>query len=384
MDYFIYQTDLKECGPISLRIFAAHFFKDRAYLTMSMRMQTPSSFLTLVQTAASFQCVLKGYRLVRLSLLKTIRSVMIVHLDAPLKHFIVAKRYFLFFWKIYDPAKGIQYVSFNYFKKYKASAILLPSKKESIKALTFHYFKMTSIHPWFYWLTGIFIFMLFFAIFLVPSPMFITSMMLLFASFALVWIVYVLHQFSRHHQTMDQQYQHLINDKEDFKTYHQIKADYYSLPLKALYYGLSVTMVVLYFFLIQTILVPFLILSSALAIGLMHPLDQWMTHLIAKIEKIEESLTYPLQPTILISITTLNYRYVLSLIIRYVLLTIIAIVTLLLASFITPISGTQWLLTLSLFLSTYHHAIHLRNLPRLEHKVYTLMNAFINKVNMVK
>lgn len=384
VDYFIYQQDKNACGPTSLKILAAHFFNDPAYLTIKEQWQTPSSFLSLVNAAATFQCVLKGYRLVRIALLKKIRSVMIVHIEHPHQHIVVVKRWFLFFWKIYDPGLGIHLVTFSYFRKRKVTSILLPSKKESMKAKSFRYFHITSIHPLFYWMTAAFALTMFFAILIFPSAFFMTSMMVFFACFALIWMIYLFHQLSRDHQSMDQTYGHFINNKEDFHRYHRIKAEYYSLPLKYMYYSLSLLMIGVYFSFIHIILVPFLCISTVVAVVLIYPVDQYMLALLSKIEKVEATLSYPLKKSVLLSITQFNYRYVLTLIFRYVLLILIGVIVVYIATLLTHINGTQWLLTLSLFLTTYQHTIHLRSLPRLKYQVYTMMNAFINKANMIK
>lgn len=385
MDYFIYQTHKEVCGPICLKILAAHYFDDKRYLTIKENWPIPSSFFDLVKAASSIQLTLKGYRLTHLSLLKTIRTPIIVHLTHPLSHFIVIKKLAWNLFKIYDPGAGIQKVSLRYFKRHRIQSILIPVQQSLNKKPPLRYFDLQSMHPLFFWMTGLFLLTVGIASMIYPTFWFITLMAIMLSIFTLVWIVYVFHQLSRYHRIMDQQYGHYIHHVQDFKIYHHIKADYYSLPLKYMFYCLSLSMIYGYFLWIDLIFIPGLLLSTILIVLLIGPFDQKMQTLLAKIEAKVASIAYPLRDVdALATITQINYQYLYRYLYRHLILIMFACVAVFISTWFITINGTQWLLTLSLFLTSYHHTLNLLSLSTIKHKLYTMMNAFINKPNMIK
>ena len=385
MDYFIYQTHKDACGPICLKILAAHYFHDKRYLTIKENWSIPSSFFDLVKAASTIQLTLKGYRLTHVSLLKTIRTPMIIHLSQPVSHFIVIKKIAWNLFKVYDPGLGIQRVSLKYFQRHPIQSILIPVQHSPSKNIPFRYFDLLSMHPLFFWMTGLFLLTVGIATVIYPTFWFVTVITVVLSIFALVWLVYVIHQLSHYHRIMDQRYGHYIHHPQDFKIYHLIKADYYSIPLKYMFYCLSLSTIYGYFLWIDLLLIPGLLISTLLIAIIIGPLDQKMQEMLAKIEAKEASMVYPLKDVnVLASITQYNYQYVYLYLYRHLILIVFACVVLFVSSLFVTINGTQWILTLSLFLTSYHHTLNLLSLSTIKHKLYTMMNAFINKSNMIK
>jgi hypothetical protein len=152
-----------------------------------------------------------------------------------------------------------------------------------------------------------------------------------------------------------------------------------------MFYCLSLSMIYGYFLWIDLIFIPGLLLSTILIVLLIGPFDQKMQTLLAKIEAKEASIAYPLRDVdALATITQINYQYLYRHLYRHLILIMFACVAVFISTWFITINGTQWLLTLSLFLTSYHHTLNLLSLSTIKHKLYTMMNAFINKPNMIK
>ena len=384
MHHYIHQLDSKACGPTSLKIYLSLVLKDERYLTVEEDWTQPSSFLDLIEASRHLGVPLIGYRLHSLSYLKRIHKPFILYQTNPNPHYVVIQPLGFGRWRRYDPATGIDMITHRAFDSFPIK-ILIHDSDQGIKPTSFQSFQTPPFPFLFFLMSSLFLTTLLLTYFFFPSFRLMHEMFLLLFILSFLWIAYVLTLLKHYHQWMDDQHAKKIKTMALFKQFHYIKTMHVQLPLKKLYTIFSLSAISLYFFLQPIVLLPSLWVSACLLVLIKYPIEKRLRSLGTNVERFESTLRFPLQDAKeLHQLNHWGHHYFYLQMVLLIIHLVGGILSIYLSSATTPINGTQWLLSMSLFLTFYRLIDQLRSIPQTKTTLLTMMNAFINSRDVIK
>ena len=382
--FFMFQNRDNDCGPVSLKILLAHYYKHCKWLYLIESWQRPSSFQSLIQHAHTCGIELTGYRIHQRKMWCTIRGPFIVHQVTPHFHFFVVKKtWFDFFW-VYDPGQKPYVISLKNLLLRTSGKVLIINKKT--KEESHPYFIIPQIPSSFLLMTYILITTWSLTLLLFPTFEFMSFLSFFMVIFLGFWLVYVYRLYQQQAAYMDQHYAHWIHDEKQFKLFYQIKKQSLFIPLQHLYGWTVLSLIFLYTLSASIILSIVLIVFWTTYQWLSTPLSKKMSNLYEDIVHQEHSVHFPLQDDQpLKSLQTKSDHYMFWMCIKESLLYGLTIVTLWgLYMFIPSLNSLQWLLAFTLFILSEKTRFLLHKNTELKQTLPTLIQQFIQHHNMVK
>jgi hypothetical protein len=365
-------------------VYLSLVFNDDRFLSLEEEWIKPSSFLHLIEAANVYGIALKGYRIQSLAFLKRLKKPFILYQQSPTPHYVVIQPLGFGVWKRYDPANGIDIIFNRTFKNFPLT-ILYDDLGTKIKPSKFNYFLTPQFPMLFFLMSGFFLSTLFLSFLFFPSFRFMHEMFIPLFILSGLWLAYVLTLLSSYHRWMDEKHARKIKTKGLFKQYYLIKTMTIQLPLTYVYTLFSLIAISLYFFLQPIELLPGLWISALLGMIVKYPFAIKQKKLSNHVETFESDLTYPfVDATKLRQMNHWGLQYFYLQVIQFFINLSLSVLFIYLSSYSTPINGTQWLLSVSLFLSFYKLLHDFRSIHQTKTTLFTMMNAFINSHDVIK